>query len=186
MTHEKWFISDTHFFHGNILKFVDDEGLRIRREFNSLDQMHETIVKNWNSVVGHNDYVYHLGDVTFQYHRPFNELMYSLKGKKRLIVGNHDKLKQEGLFKHFEKVELVGKSLHQHGVVLFHYPYNPFGENNDKFRWVLHGHIHRNVIDKPRTKNLSVEVINYTPVNLDTILKDIKTSEQEEDLYDLG
>lgn len=69
--HDKWFISDTHFFHTNILKFTDKDKKRIR-PFNSLDEMHEHMIKQWNYVVKDNDYVYHLGDVTFQYHKGFN------------------------------------------------------------------------------------------------------------------
>ncbi len=76
--HDKWFISDTHFFHANILKFLNKQEQRIR-PFQSLEEMHELMIERWNSVVKDRDYVYHLGDVTFQYHRPFNNLMHRLK-----------------------------------------------------------------------------------------------------------
>lgn len=162
--HEKWFISDTHFFHANMLKFVDENGVRIR-QFNSLDDMHNTIVKNWNKMVAPNDYVYHLGDVTFQYHRPFQELMWSLNGDKRLIVGNHDKLKQEGLTKHFSKIMLW------HGFKEFDFTASHMPLRERSFRdgrYNGHGHTHNNDVEGPYI-NLCVEAIKYTPVHIETI-----------------
>jgi len=167
--HEKWFISDTHFFHTNILKFVDGNGVRIR-QFASLDDMHNTIIRNWNSVVGVNDYVYHLGDVTFQYHKPFQSIMYCLNGDKRLIVGNHDKLKQEGLLKHFSKV------MYWHGFKEENFTATHFPHRLDKLRdgtFNVHGHTHNNDEEDLHYINVSVEAINYKPVNMDWIRKEI-------------
>lgn len=164
-THEKWFISDTHFFHANILKFTGNDGKRIR-PFDSLEEMHETIVERWNKLVGPNDYVYHLGDVTFQYHRPFQELMYSLNGDKRLIVGNHDKLKQEGLMKHFSKVELW-KGFKDHNFTASHFPLPQDMLRDGAYN--VHGHIHQNKSKHPHQINVSVEAIDYTPVHIDQI-----------------
>jgi calcineurin-like phosphoesterase family protein len=170
MMHDKWFISDTHFFHTNILKFTDGNGQRLR-PFNSLDEMHETMIEKWNSVVKDNDYVYHLGDVTFQYHRPFNTLMHRLKGHKRLIVGNHDKLKQPGLLIHFDKVELW-KGFKEHGFTCSHIPLLLQSLRDGHFN--VHGHMHSNEMDDPHYITVCVEKRNYTPVSLDTILKEIK------------
>ncbi len=170
MIHEKWFISDHHFFHTNMLKFVDDKGHRIR-PFNSLEEQHEMMVERWNSVVKDNDYVYHLGDVTFQYHRPFQELMYRLKGDKRLIVGNHDKLKQEGLMKHFSKV-MLWHGFKEGNFTAVHIPLMLSSLRDGKF--CVHGHTHQHCLEDPHYINVSVEVRDYTPVHIDTILKEIK------------
>lgn len=168
--HEKWFISDTHFFHANVLKFTDRDGIRIRN-FNSLDEMHRTIVNNWNAVVSPQDYVYHLGDVTFQYHRPFQELMYSLKGHKRLIIGNHDKLKQEGLLKHFDKV-MLWHGFKEHNFTASHMMLKEGHFRDGKYN--LHGHTHQNVSENPLYINNCVEVTGYKPRHLDEILNIIK------------
>lgn len=168
--HEKWFISDTHFFHANMLKFLDATGNRIR-PFNSLDEMHQTMIERWNAVISPQDYVYHLGDVTFQYHRPFQELMWSLKGHKRLIVGNHDKLKQEGLLKHFDKIELW-KGFKEHDFTASHLPLLLSGLRDGHYN--VHGHTHQNKMSDPHYINVSVEVRDYRPVHLEEILIEIQ------------
>lgn len=170
MIHEKWFISDTHFFHANILKFVDKDGKPIR-PFTSVEEMHETMVANWNSVVRDNDYVYHLGDVTFNYGKEFNTLMSRLRGRKRLILGNHDKIKGTDLMKWFEKVELW-KGFKEHNFTASHFKLLKGSQRDGEFN--LHGHTHQNVDPDPFYLNGCVEVRNYTPTNIDTIVEEIK------------
>ena len=45
-----WVISDTHFNHDNILKFEDKAG-KPCRDFVDVEDMNETMIANWNSVV---------------------------------------------------------------------------------------------------------------------------------------
>jgi calcineurin-like phosphoesterase family protein len=170
MTHDKWFISDTHFFHTNILRFTGKDGKRIR-PFDSLEDMHEYMIEKWNSVVKDNDYVYHLGDVTFQYHGAFNNLMHRLKGKKRLIVGNHDKIWNPALIQNFEKADLW-KGFKEHNFTASHMPL-PLESLRDG-AFCVHGHVHQNTLDKPGYINVSVEVRDYTPVHTDELAKEMK------------
>ena len=50
-----FFTSDTHFNHTNIIRFCS-------RPFKDVAHMNETIISNWNRVVGSGDIVFHLGD----------------------------------------------------------------------------------------------------------------------------
>ena len=50
-----FFTSDTHFNHTNIIRFCN-------RPFKDVSHMNETIISNWNRVVGPEDIVFHLGD----------------------------------------------------------------------------------------------------------------------------
>lgn len=169
-----WFISDTHFFHANMLKFTDDKGALVRPGFASIEDMNETMVQNWNAVVKPQDHVWHLGDVTFQYNGIFNNIMSQLNGHKRLVVGNHDKMLNPNLFRWFEKVELW-RGFKEENFVCSHIPLR-----KDNFRggvqYNVHGHIHERVIDDPTYVNVCVEQINYTPISMEEITDRIKNS----------
>lgn len=51
----KWFISDTHFSHNNIIRYTG-------RPFQSVDEMNEKLIENWNALVEPQDIVFFLGD----------------------------------------------------------------------------------------------------------------------------
>ena len=171
-----WFISDTHFFHSNILKFTDDDGKRIRPEFSSIGEMNEKIIENWNELVKPQDHIYHLGDVTFRYDLPFRELMYRLNGHKRLVVGNHDRLKGTPLCDYFEKV-MLWRPWNDEDFVASHIPLHPRQFRMRAFN--VHGHIHERSMDDPRYINVCVEQTNYAPVHLDIIKDRIKELREE-------
>lgn len=174
MASEKWFISDTHFGHSNILKFKRADGSPVR-DFKSCYEMDELMVKNWNSVVGSNDYVYHLGDVTFRYDGYFNNIMSRLNGKKRLIVGNHDKLMNPNLFRWFDKVE-IWKGFKEHDFTISHFKLRLDSLRDGTF--CVHGHTHQNIDPDPHYINVCVETRLYSPVHLDSILAEIKLAKQ--------
>ena len=53
--------------------------------------MDSALVKNWNSIVNVDDYVFHLGDFCFGSKSSWSYLLDHLNGKKYLAAGNHDK-----------------------------------------------------------------------------------------------
>ena len=75
-------IADTHF---------GDENIRLyeERPFPDTDTMDREMIRRWNSVVGDNDLVYHLGDFCSGGQNRCRELLSQLKGRKRLLIGNH-------------------------------------------------------------------------------------------------
>lgn len=177
--HEKWFISDTHFFHANMLKFTyeDEKGKRQRvRPFDSVKEMHEYMIDKWNSVVDHNDYVYHLGDVTFDYGKDFNNLMSRLAGRKRLILGNHDKIKGTNLTDWFEKVELW-HGFKEYNFTAVHVPLMLTSLRDGAY--CVHGHTHQNSLKNPNYINVSVEVRDYTPVHIEDIALEVKNAHKD-------
>lgn len=54
-----YYISDLHLLHENVPRFDN-------RPFDSIQQMQETIVNNWNRKVTNGDTVYILGDVSMR------------------------------------------------------------------------------------------------------------------------
>ena len=79
-----YFISDTHFYHSNIIKYCD-------RPFKDTNEMNETIINNWNSIVKNNDTIYHLGDFCLSTNDEIKSIFNKLNGNKILIRGNHDR-----------------------------------------------------------------------------------------------
>lgn len=133
-----FFISDLHFGHTNILKFTRSDGTPLR-PFNSIEEMDETIISNWNSVVRHNDKVIVLGDVVInKKHLP---TVSRLNGLKTLVMGNHDAEPPDVYFQWFTKVQAYRTF---DGCILSHIPVHPsqFG----RFTFNVHGHLHSNYV----------------------------------------
>ncbi len=158
---DTWFISDTHFGHVNILEYEKEH-----RPFSCLEDMHEALVDNWNSVVSKFDKVYHLGDFCFG--RKNIEIAARLNGNKRLIMGNHDVYGAQEYLKYFKSV---------HGVmfwntgVLSHMPIY----NETAMMFNLHGHLHSRKLDNPMYVNVSCEQNNLTPINADAIMENLRS-----------
>ena len=158
-------ISDTHFGHANILNFkgLDDKPLR---EFKDVHHMDEHMIEMWNSVVRPQDKVYHLGDVLV---KGANwTLLQRLNGHKRLILGNHDypdmKLYTPYIFEAVYSSRMIDR------LLFTHIPVHPLSLG--KAIANVHGHVHNNVAPNHFGKqyvNVSVEVIDYTPISLDAL-----------------
>lgn len=163
-----WFISDTHFSHENILKFKDDKGELIRGRFSSVSLMDEYMIEMWNDRVKPGDKVYHLGDVAFGSNL---KIVKKLNGKKRLVVGNHDKINRE-LCSYFDKIMLwTGGKFKEHGFVCSHIPLREDQMRDAEIN--VHGHIHQNAPPSRRHICVCVEHTDYAPVHLDEIKAEI-------------
>jgi len=85
-----YLISDTHFFHKNILEY--EPSRKVIYRYGYLEQ-EDFLMDRWNERVGSNDWVLHLGDFSFK--ESDEELLTllgeMLNGNKILILGNHDK-----------------------------------------------------------------------------------------------
>lgn len=156
MARDIFVISDTHFNHSNIIKYCN-------RPFYDVFEMNEIMVKNWNAVVKEEDIVYHLGDVYLG--DPF--ILSRLRGRKRLILGNHDNGKDQNLQKTFQKI-LMWRQFPEFGLLLTHVPVHP-STLSKKWPVNVHGHIHNRESYGKEYKNVSVEMINYTPINIEEL-----------------
>lgn len=179
MARDIWVISDTHFNHKNILKFKDSATGKPIRDFSDVDEMNEHMIDCWNSVVKAGDIVYHLGDVMFGDKEWFATNWPRLKGSKRLLMGNHDDGKYLGSGGFFKKVGMW-RMFPEFGLMLSHVPLHKSnllrlldksGSYPEDCETLLnvHGHIHQNKSPEGPYKNVSVEAINYTPVNIEEL-----------------
>ena len=135
-----YYIGDPHFKHKNVIKHDFNNGCRY---FESIEEHDKLIIENWNRVVGPNDNVYILGDLSWGNAKETEELLKKLNGKKILIKGNHDSYtKDPACRKQFEAI--YDYKTIQDGnrmVVLFHYPIL-FYQNQHRNSVLLYAHVH--------------------------------------------
>ena len=172
-----FFCSDHHFGHANILTFKRDDGTPLR-DFVDIDHMNEIIVQRHNEVVRPNDKVYFLGDVVMSKKTSALEILGRMNGEKVLIKGNHDQCNLLAYAQYFKDV----RGSHQFsGLIMTHIPIHP--ESLARWGLNIHGHLHYNVVKRelshlpdPRYFNVSMERINYTPISLEEIKKNVGLS----------
>jgi len=162
-TRNIFLIADTHFDHANIMRYC-------HRPFKNVKDMNRTLVRNWNNIVKPRDTVYFLGDWSFgRGSKPARYWIRRLHGKIISIKGSHDK-KTKGVRFYSRKVIYYGG----YKFLLIHNP----GERPENWDgWVIHGHKHNNntvlypfINGKRKTINVSVELINYRPISINSLL----------------
>ncbi len=170
-----YFTSDLHFYHKNVLKFEN-------RPFNTIEEMNEGLIEKWNNKVNEEDKVYILGDFSFARVTKTVEILKRLKGRKYLILGNHDSDKIYKSKTIRDEFELITNyyELKDENIVLFHYPiavWNNMHHNSIH----LFGHIHSNTSTLHQLKhiednsyNVGVDVNNYEPCTLEEIIENNK------------
>jgi len=173
LTLDTYIISDSHFGHDNIIKYCDRP------------EDHDFLMElYWTSIVAPEDNILHLGDVMWYKNdtpykdgKTLGEMVRSLPGNKFLIKGNHDK-KNNDWWEEIGFTVVPQRIFFDYGgkVILFtHYP-----EDRLDIIWDIniHGHIHNNgykIREENGRKwiNVSVEMMDYTPVKLGDILKEV-------------
>ena len=132
-----YYISDLHLYHANIIKFDN-------RPFETIEEMHETIIANWNSRVDKADTVYILGDFCWGKEAEWISVLKKLHGHKVLVRGNHDlKNMSATLKKHFQSItdykEITDNG---HKVIMSHYPIVMYRSAYNENVHMLYGHVH--------------------------------------------
>lgn len=166
-----YFTSDLHFYHTKFPAVGP-------RNFQTAEEKHEFLTEQWNKTVKETDEVYLLGDVSDGNGRDTSRLLKQLRGKKYLVIGNHDKYLEDSEFDqtvyqwaspYYELLTMDTK------FVLFHYPieiWSGYGKN----RIHLHGHLHRRkpVYEKIRRYEVGVDAHDGKPVSIEAILEQLK------------
>jgi len=175
--------SDTHFSHAGVCQFLRDDGSPLR-PWDDVEQMNEDLIDRWNSVVGENDKVYHLGDVAIP--RRGLACLERLNGRKILIRGNHDIFKLSDYTKYFADI----RGCHYlDKYILTHIPVHPC--NLVRYKGNVHGHLHyRSVLNASGTPDLRylcvcVEHTDYTPISWDVVKVELARREALEEQADV-
>ena len=169
-----FFTSDLHFNH-------DKDFIWKARGFNSVQEMNEAIIKNFNSVVAPEDTVYILGDnmmgtdinAGLAYLRRLNGIKYA-------AIGNHDTdarieaYRKAGIFADIQfgyRIKIKGQV-----YILTHYP--TITANGDNLKVInLYGHTHQEESnffeERPYMYHVGLDSHGCFPVNIETIVADI-------------
>ena len=132
-----YFTADLHFNHAGVIGFDN-------RPFANVDEMNRCMVEYWNARVKDKDEVYILGDFSLS-KQDTKEFAPKLKGKKYLILGNHDKKFPE-LRELFEDVYDYKKlRINKQTIVMSHY-FMPSYESQYRGGIMLHGHSHNTAV----------------------------------------
>lgn len=140
--------SDLHWKHDNIRHMS-------KRPFDTIEDMDQILIKNWNEAVAQEDVVYCLGDVSLTKDRVYLERIFSrLNGTKFLVPGNHDHwLKHHDLQQYWTVLPALTEVTIKHPItdkekllVLSHFPLLTWNRAS-RGSWMLHGHSHGNLED---------------------------------------
>jgi len=171
----KYFISDTHFFHRNILKLCP-----LKR----FPNFEEKILENLKRRIKSGDTLYHIGDFSWTDSEELLKSWLEIPGRKVLIKGNHD-WHFKNLSLYFDEVVEFSEIIEVNGkkVLLCHFP----SKDLRTFRYLelqrkvteiyksqgcsllIHGHVHWNPygifcgchLNRVKCLNVNVEFTNY-------------------------
>ena len=178
--------SDTHFGH-------DREFLWGPRGFTNYVDHDNAVIKNWNSVVGPDDIVYHLGDVMLGDNAYGMNCLRQLNGTIYIIPGNHDTSTRIKLYKTLENIHVLESGIpgleaaaatfkyKKYNFYLSHYP--TMTSNLEKAPYLkmhlinLFGHTHQQnkfYMSMPYMFHVGMDSNNCTPVLLDDAIEMMK------------
>ena len=180
MTDDVFVIGDCHFWHSNIIKYCnrpwwkkDESGFDIP----DVEKMNEEMIKIWNSVItSDNQTVYVNGDFCFGNRVKVKEIFDRLNGRKRIVLGNHDRCKfkdyyEIGFDRVYDKPILLDNF-----CILSHEPLQ-WVKGGDVYMNV-YAHVHTQEMYKDYTSNsfcTSAERLNYKPIRFTEIFKKCQT-----------
>lgn len=148
-------ISDTHFGHKNIIQFCN-------RPFATIDEMDNTLIKNWNETVSNKDVVIHLGDVGLGSREKIAAIVAQLNGKKILVKGNHDNWSDD-TYRAMGFATVSKFPILYDGFYLCSHTPLVLSQTTPYFNCYGHVHNDERYIDNATSKCFCVERIGYRP-----------------------
>lgn len=165
--------SDFHFNHKNILKYEKET-----RPFETIEEMNEVLIENWNKKVEESDTVYMLGDIFMGLEEQgcIGDIMNRLKGKKILIKGNHDTNRRiAAMSPYLEGVyDMYNLKYDKRTFVLCHYPLKEWYEK-EYGAIHLYGHVHSNdhrngEMQEGRACHIGIDTNQLRPISIVEIM----------------
>lgn len=153
-----FFTADTHFNHGNILRYCKRDGLTeseqellsknvdFRVSAESVKRMDDYLIDGINSIVGRDDTLWHLGDFCFASKHEYQTLAERYRNRIHckninFIFGNHDSRSLYQLFTSTGDLRRI--SVNGQDIIVAHYAL-AIWEKSHHGAWMLYGHSHSN------------------------------------------
>jgi calcineurin-like phosphoesterase family protein len=172
----QYFTADTHFGHSKMLE---------NRPFATIEEMDRHLIDAWNSVVRDTDIVWHLGDFSYHSEARTASIFSQLKGRKRLILGNHDVDNRGDIRKsiaaldwdqppsHYAECKLDGDR-----IILNHYSQRSWNASIHG-SWHLFGHSHGRLPAYGRSRDCGVDCsdVGYAPASFRNLTASMRDAE---------
>ena len=179
-----WMTADTHFSHTNIAGPKVSKWKDGYRNFDTVQDMNSTLIKNINDCVKEDDILFHLGD--FNFGSEYNMLSFrkALICKEiHLILGNHDNIFDEDKRYKLKRLSFDPYSLFKtvrdtySGYIgknyfhLSHYSHRVWPKSH-RGSIHLYGHSHASIPDFSRSMDVGVDAHpDFRPFHIDEIIK---------------
>ena len=164
----KYYISDLHLQHTNVLKYDN-------RPFDDIESHDKQVIKNINSVVGKDDELYILWDISWKANKALEDLGTIKCQNIYFLQGNHDFTKTLKLYERLWWTNLGLAHIDKDAkVMLCHYPMDERFHGHHKHDWLfihIHWHSHGN---SRNIKNRLDVGMTFNPINKPLSLEDIK------------
>ena len=169
-----YFTADLHLGHNNIIASCG-------RPFSDVDEMNNAIIGNWNSRVTDRDDVWVLGDVAYRSAEHVGTFLGRMKGRKHLVLGNHDRswMKTLDASEYFVSIEQMSfLSLEGRNIILCHYPMMEW-DGSHHGSYLVYGHIHGNygqsfwplISSNDHMLNAGVDINGFYPVTFPELVE---------------
>lgn len=167
--------ADTHFLHGNIIRYCN-------RPFSDRDDMTQEMIRLWNDTVRQSDDVFHLGDFAIladaarqpqrraEDAREVKEIFRRLNGRKHLVEGNHDEKCPEVLALPWASRTAAVKCIKTHGtrLTMHHYAMRVW-QGMEGGGIHLYGHTHARLPGLGNSMDIGVDNCDYRPLTIEEI-----------------
>lgn len=172
-----FFTADHHFNHSRIISYTN-RPYKFEDGSEDLQSMNQDLIATWNSEVGPDDLVYHLGDFAMGPKGSIAGFVSLLNGHKILIKGNHDRNAEAMRKMGFNEV-LMNAYIKVDGKILYlhHKPVSP-----DKWTADYHlcGHVHNEWRRRGNIINVGVDVWDNKPRQLHELIGCVDEEENSE------
>ena len=150
-----FFTGDEHLDHSNVIKYCN-------RPFDSIEEMTEIIIRNFNEVVTPRDITVHVGDFALSGKKTVLNYIKRLNGNHIFIRGNHDRWMDRTYH------EMWVKTIESQTVVACHYalrvwPQSHYGS------WQVYGHSHGKLPPVGLQYDVGVDNNDFYPVSFEQL-----------------